>query len=125
MVFAQGIIKRKQFLVKEKIIMATLQEILATGGDVAAATRSFVEASAKFFDELAKNNLSLDFGAADTTSNVIDYDKPTTDSYVKSYKPISATDIILANKKMQSALAGEHFVDGFLACLALVMLAAG
>lgn len=100
----------------------TIQELLAQGGDVAASARKFVEATAAFVGELSKHNLSLELGEANTTENYIDYSAPTIDSYKKTYKPITATEIIEANKKMSEAISGERFLDGMIAAIQLMLL---
>lgn len=90
--------------------------------DLGKAARAFVSAAAVFVGELARNNIDLDFGEAEDTSNTIDYDAPVSDSYKKTYKPISASEIVQANKDMSEALAGEKYVEGFLACIKLMTM---
>lgn len=100
----------------------TIQEILAKGGDVEKYAKAFISSSAAFIDVLAKNNLSIDLGVADTSSVTIDYDAPASASYKKTYRPLNSSEIIQANKEMAEALAGEHWVDGFMTCVQLVMM---
>lgn len=103
--------------------MATnLEQIVAQGGPVAEATRKFVESAAVFLSELAQNNITLDIGPSDSTENKIDYSAPTLDSYRKTYKPISATEIIEANKKMTEAISGEKWFAGFMTAVQLIMM---
>jgi len=103
----------------------TIQEIMTAGGPLAAAAENFVKTAAVFIGELSKNNLSLDLGPANNTDNVIDYDAPASDSYKRTYAPITAEEIILANKKMAEAISGERFIDGFIACVQLMMMFGG
>lgn len=100
----------------------TIEEIIAQGGPLAEKARKFVEAFAAFLDELARNNLSLDFGPANETTNQIDYNAPTIGAYRRTYKPITAEEIVKANKAMTEAIAGEKWVAGFLTFAALLML---
>jgi hypothetical protein len=101
----------------------TLEEIFAQGGPIADAARKFVEASAAFLAELSKNNLTLDFGPSDNTDNDIDYDEPASASYRRTYKPITAAEIVQANKAMTEAISGEKWVEGFLTLAALLLVA--
>ena len=101
----------------------TLQEILNDPGKLGQAAREFVEQAAAFIEALAENDLTLEFGPADGTENKVDYDAPVSAAYVKSYKPIAASEIVSANKEMSEALAGENKVAGFVAAIKLFALA--
>ena len=91
--------------------------------NVGAAAKKFVEDFAKFLEKLSENNVELDFGEADDTSNEIDYTSPAADSYKKTYKPITTTEIAEANKAMSEAISGEKWVEGFMAAIQLMLMA--
>ena len=100
----------------------TINEILSQGGDVEASAKAFIKASATFLETLSKNNLTLDMGSANSSDVNVDYDAPVMDSYIKTYRPIDASEIITANKEMAEALAGEKWISGFLTCVKLFLL---
>jgi len=100
----------------------TIQDILSKGGEIEANAKAFIQASATFFDTLAKNNLTLDLGQADSSSVNVDYDAPTQDAYKKTYRPIDSSEIIQANKEMTEAISGEKWVEGFITCVQLIMM---
>ena len=98
-----------------------MEKIVNDPGDLGKSARHFIEAAAKFIEELAKHNVELDFGENDDTSNTIDYDN--SDSvYQKSYKPIKTTEIVKANQEMSQAISGERFTKGFLVIAKLFLL---
>jgi len=104
-----------------------LEEVLEIGKsepdtNLGKSARAFVEAAAKFIEELAKDNVDLEFGEADDTTNVIDYNAPVSDSYKKTYKPITASEIVEANRQMSQAIAGEKFIAGFIAAIQLFLM---
>lgn len=93
--------------------------------DLAAKARAFVEAAGVFIGELAKTGDGLEVAVAsldqsDPTN--VDYDAPVLDAYKKQYTPITASDIATANKQMSEAIAGEHWIGGFLTAVQLFML---
>ena len=106
----------------------TVEDLLGVAGvaggtaELGASARNFVTAAAKFIEELAKNEVELDFGEAENTSNEIDYNAPVSDSYRKSYKPITTTEIVEANKNMSEAIAGEKWCEGFLMAIKFMLL---
>ena len=103
----------------------TIEEILEDGttAGLGVSARGLVVAAAKFIEELAKNNIELDFGEADNTTNEIDYNAPVSDSYKKTYKPITTTEIIQANKSMSEAISGEKWIAGFMTMVKLLLMA--
>ena len=101
----------------------TLEELFAIGGPLAATARKFVEASADFLGELSKNNITLDLGPSNETTNEVDYEAPSSEAYKRTYKPITASEIIQANKSMTENISGEKWVAGFLACVQLILIA--
>jgi len=101
----------------------TLQELFDNVGEIGDISKDFLKAFAKFIDVLAENNIEIDFTGSETSENVIDYESPASESYKKTYKPITASEITKANKEMSEAIAGEKWVEGFIACVQLMLLA--
>ena len=100
----------------------TVQELSAAPGDVGNAVKAWVAATASFVQALSDNNISVEFGPAGTSNTNVDYDSPPEASYQKTYKPITADDIVQMNKTMQNALRGENFIEGFLTCLQIIAM---
>jgi hypothetical protein len=100
-----------------------IQEIFNLGGPLAEKAKEFVRTTAVFLDELAKNGQHLDLNSLNNVSTGVDYDAPVLDSYKKQYTPITPGEIMEANKKMSEAIAGEKWVEGFMACVQLVLMA--
>jgi len=90
--------------------------------DLGPKARKVVESIAGLLGALAKDNVELEFGESEDTTNVIDYDSPASDSYKKSYKPITTSEIVKANKAMSEAISGEKWCEGFLACIQLFLM---
>lgn len=103
-----------------------LKNVFGGTDDLALKARSFVEATGAFVGELAKTGQDVEVSMLelDNTGDptAIDYDAPVMDSYKKTYRPISASEIAKANKQMAEALAGENFVEGFLTAVQLIMM---
>jgi len=85
----------------------TLEELFQRKDELGDGARKWMKSTSEFLKVLSEHNLDLEFGAADDTDEVIDYDAPVMDSYTKSYKPIKASEIVVANKKMTEAISGE------------------
>jgi len=102
----------------------TLEELFKQEGDLAKQAKLWVQATSTFIKVLSENNIELDFGKADDTSTDVDYDAPAEEAYKRSYTPIKSSDIAEANKSMSEAIAGEKWVEGFMAAIKLMMAAA-
>ena len=101
----------------------TLDEILKDPGKLGEMARELAELLAGFVAELARNDLSLEFGAADGTDNVVDYDKPVSEAYRRDYPPIAAARVAQMAKEMAQHLTGENKVAGAVAVIKLFAIA--
>ncbi|MBU0959828.1 MAG: hypothetical protein KKB31_07815 [Nanoarchaeota archaeon] len=100
-----------------------LEDVLNDPGKLGEAAREFVEIAAKFVEQLAKHDLTLEFGLSDGTENVVDYDAPVSDAYRRDYRQITRMQIAQASKEMSEALAGENRVAGFVAAVKVLAIA--
>lgn len=100
----------------------TLQELI-NDPNLGQYVRDFIQASSRFIQILSENNITIDVPATGPTVNYDDDDG--LGNYGKTYTPITPADIIAANKAMTEAIAGEKWLDGFVACLQIIMMFAG
>lgn len=102
-----------------------INSIFAGNDNLGQKARAFVEAAGAFLGELSKtgNGLEVALMELDNSGSGINvnYDAPVLDAYKKTYRPITASEIAIANKEMSQALAGEKWTEGFLACAQLMM----